>query len=115
MTGGGGAGSGEFPPLDPRGQKGAGGRTGQGKGPDGGRQPMSWSNIASMNTSPRDDKNVLEVRLEKVVKDGEDRPNNRFSLSVTEINNLLSKLTIDGSHLAGVSACPAGKMGCMSP
>ena len=95
-------GGGDFPALV---QRGGGGR----QQARSGAQPKTWSTIVSMNTSPRDEKNVLEVRLEKFVREGSDRPSVRFSLSVAEISNLLTKLTIDGSHLAGVSACPAGK------
>ena len=81
---------------------------GQGPGPGGGSDsaqqqvPKSYSGIAAINKSIRDNKNVLEVRLEK-------SENARFFLSNIEIEGLLTKLGIDSSHFTGVSSCPEGK------
>jgi hypothetical protein len=76
---------------------GSGGGPGR---PGGGRG--SYAGIASINTSVRDNKNVLEVRLEKT-------ENARFNLSMPETESLLVKLGIDSSHFLGVSSCPEGK------
>ena len=70
-------------------------------GPEGRGSP-TYSNIASINTSVREKKNILEVRLEK-------QQGSSFNLSAEEIENLLKRLYIDGSHFLGVSACPEGK------
>ena len=78
---------------------GPGGGLGGGNG-IGGRG--SYAGIASINTSVRDNKNVLEVRLER-------DEGNKFYLSISEIESLLVKLGIDSSHFHGVSACPEGK------
>ena len=78
---------------------------GTGKGPPLGTPGVglgSYAGIASINTSVRDNKNVLEIRLEKTEE-------TRFNLSNSEIESLLVKLGIDGSHFLGVSACPEGK------
>ena len=63
----------------------------------------SYVGIASLNTSVRDKKNLLEIRLER--KD----MNVNFSLSQPELDHLLTKLGIDSSHFLGVSCCPEGK------
>ena len=63
---------------------------------------QSYSGIVSINKSIRDNKNVLEVRLERA-------PGARFNLNTTEIEGLLLKLGIDSTHFSGVSACPEGK------
>ena len=68
--------------------------------PGGGRG--SYAGIASINTSVRDNKNVLEVRLER-------SESARFNLSMQETESLLVKLGIDSSHFLGVSSCPEGK------
>ena len=88
-------GSGRGPGVEPGGPGG-----GLGGGPGGGRG--SYAGIASINTSVRDNKNVLEIRLEKT----EDA---RFNLSTSETESLLVKLGIDSSHFLGVSCCPEGK------
>ena len=62
----------------------------------------TYSSIASINTSVRDNKNLLEVRLEK-------QEGSRFSLLQEETENLLKRLNIHSSHLLGVSACPEGR------
>ena len=62
----------------------------------------TYAGIASINTSTRDNKNVLEIRLEKT-------ESAKFNLSVVEIESLLKKLGIDTSHFHGVSSCPEGK------
>ena len=72
----------------PRGGPGAGG--------------PSYSSITSINTSVRDQKNILEVRLEK-------QEGSRFNLTMEETEHLLRRLSIDSSHLLGVSACPEGR------
>ena len=61
----------------------------------------SYAGIAYINTSVRENKNVLEVRLEKTGAA-------RFNLSTTETEGLLVKLGIDSSHFLGVSSCPEG-------
>ena len=77
------------------------GGSGGGPGwPGGGRG--SYAGIASINTSVRENKNILEVRLEKT--DGA-----RFNLSMPETESLLVKLGIDSSYFLGVSSCPEGK------
>ena len=84
---------------------------GSGPGPGGGGAvggeglgpvKKSYSGIAAINKSIRDDKNVLEVRLER--SEGA-----RFNLSMVEQEGLLKKLGIDGNHFTGVSSCPEGK------
>ena len=62
----------------------------------------SYSSITSINTSIRDSKNILEVRLEK--QDGAS-----FYLTMLETENLLKRLKIDSSHFTGISACPEGR------
>ena len=63
-----------------------------GKGP-----PRSiLSSIASINTSVRDNKKILEIRLEK-------QEEASFNLSVPEIEQLLRRLNIDSSHFLAVS------------
>ena len=62
----------------------------------------SYSSITSINTSVRDTKNILEVRLEK-------QESSSFNLSMEDTENLLKRLNIDSSHLVGVSACPEGR------
>ena len=74
-------------PARPRGE--------QGTGP-------SYSSIASINTSTRNKKNILEIKLEK-------QEGANFSLKMEEIENLLKRLNIDASHFTGVSACPEGR------
>ena len=81
---------------------------GEGPGPGDGidseqqQIPKSYSGIAAINKSVRDNKNVLEVRLEK-------SENARFYLNHIETEGLLTKLGIDSSHFTGVSSCPEGK------
>ena len=73
--------------------------------PPGGGQGVgvrSYAGIASINTSVRDEKNVLEIRLEK--SEGA-----KFNLTISEIESLLVKLGIDAAHFLGVSPCPEGK------
>ena len=62
----------------------------------------SYSSITSINTSVRDTKNILEVRLEK-------QESSSFNLSMEDTEHLLKRLNIDSSHLVGVSACPEGR------
>ena len=71
------------------------------RGSRGGTSP-TYSTITVINTSEREKKNILEVRLEK-------QQGASFNLSMEDIENLLKRLHIDGSHLEGVSACPEGK------
>ena len=63
----------------------------------------SYVGIASLNTSVRENKNLLEIRL--------DRSDNSvsFNLSQSELDHLLTRLGIDSSHFVGVSSCPEGK------
>ena len=63
---------------------------------------QSYSSITSINTSARDSKNILEVRLER-------QEGSTFNLTMGETENLLRRLNIDGSHLIGASACPEGR------
>ena len=56
----------------------------------------SYSSIASINTSVRDNKKILEIRLEK-------QEEASFNLSVPEIEQLLRRLNIDSSHFLAVS------------
>ena len=79
-------------PLGPWGPPGRGG---------GGRSP-TYSSITAINTSVRNKKNILEVKLEK-------QQGANFRLSVQEIESLLKRLNVDSSQLEGVSACPEGK------
>ena len=74
-------------------------------GPQGQRtgETRSYSSITAINTSVCDKKNVLEVRLER-------QQGASFRLSQLEIETLLVRLGIDGSHFVGVSACPEGKL-----
>ena len=67
------------------------------RGSRGGTSP-TYSTITAINTSEREKKNILEVRLEK-------QQGASFNLSMEDIENLLKRLHIDGSHLEGVSAC----------
>ena len=69
-------------------------------GPGTGAQ--TYSSITSINTSVRDKKNILEVRLEK-------QQGSKFNLTMEETENLLRRLNIDSSHLIGASACPEGR------
>ena len=70
-------------------------RGGSGRGPGGGQGGVagqsggrgSYAGIASINTSVRDNKNVLEVRLERTEEA-------RFNLSISETESLLVKLGI---------------------
>ena len=71
-------------------------------GSGGGPGTTSYVSIASINNSVRDEKNVLEIRLEK-------SENARLNLSMEETERLLVKLGIDSSHFLGVSSCPEGK------
>ena len=71
-------------------------------GSGGGPGPISYARITSINTSVRDQKNVLEIRLER-------SENAKFNLTMEETERLLVKLGIDTNHFIGVSACPEGK------
>ena len=68
----------------------------------GGSSYSSYSCIASINKSVRENKNILEVRLER--SEGV-----RFNLTIVETEGLLKKLGIDSNHFLGVSCCPEGK------
>merc|ERR1719318_1376714 len=74
---------------------------GPGGGPWGGGDKVkkSYSGIAAINKSVRDNKNVLEVKLER-------SGGARFSLTPLETEGLLVKLGIDSTHFTGVSCCP---------
>ena len=63
----------------------------------------SYVGIASLNTSVRDNKNLLEIRLERADF------NVSYNLSQEECDHLLMRLGIDHSHFIGVSCCPEGK------
>ena len=62
----------------------------------------SYSSITSINTSVRDKKNILEVRLEK-------QQGASFNLSMLETENLLKRLSMTSSQFSGVSPCPEGR------
>ena len=94
-------------PGRPPGALGAPPGTGDG-GPDGqgaslGPSKSSYVGIASLNTSVRDNKNLLEIRLERSAFSVS------FNLSQVELDHLLSRLGIDSCHFLGVSCCPEGK------
>ena len=73
-------------------------------GQDGpGVSKSSYVGIASLNTSVRDKKNLLEIRLDR--KDF----SVSFNLGQPELDHLLTRLGIDSSHFTGVSCCPEGK------
>ena len=63
----------------------------------------SYVGIASLNTSVRDNKNLLEIRLERSAFSVS------FNLSQVELDHLLTRLGLDSSHFLGVSCCPEGK------
>ena len=71
--------------------------------PGGGISRASYVGIASLNTSVRDKKNLLEIRLERTGF------NVNFNLTQSELDHLLTRLGIDSSHFTGVSSCPEGK------
>ena len=64
---------------------------------------LSYAGIASMNTSVRDKKNLLEIRLERNTTDVS------FNLNQEELDYLLSMLGMNSSHFTAVSCCPEGK------
>ena len=68
-----------------------------------GPSKSSYVGIASLNTSVRDNKNLLEIRLERSAFSVS------FNLSQVELDHLLSRLGIDSCHFLGVSCCPEGK------
>ena len=63
------------------------------------KPPRSWSSIASMNTSKRNNTNTLEVRLESDEGNG-------CSLNNEEIERLLRRLNIKAAEFTSVQACP---------
>ena len=71
--------------------------------PAGGAVKSSYVGIASLNTSVRDNKNLLEIRLDR------SDFSVSFNLSQTERDHLLTRLGIDSSHFTGISCCPEGK------
>ena len=68
-----------------------------------GSSKSSYVGIASLNTSVRDNKNLLEIRLER------SDFSVSFNLSQVERDHLLTRLGIDSSHFLGISCCPEGK------
>ena len=62
----------------------------------------TYSSITSINTSIRDSKNILEIRLEK-------QAGATFNLTMMEAENLCKRLNIDSTHVLGCSACPEGR------
>ena len=88
------------PDIQKTAAKGAWGSTHPRGGP--GKSSPSYSSITSINTSVRDNKNILEVKLEK-------QEGSRFNMTQEETENLLKRLNIDSSHLIGASACPEGR------
>ena len=98
-----GASGGKPPPKPPPGHSAIWGPTGtRRKSTSMSTGAPSYSSITSINTSVRDKKNILEVKLEKV-------EGSTFRLTLEETENLLKRLNIDNSHFLGVSACPEGK------
>ena len=85
----------------PGGPGGTWGRRGT-AGVSSGVSTPSYSSITAINTSVRNDKNVLEIRLEK-------QQGASFNMTQLETEALLARLAIDGSHFEGVTACPEGK------
>ena len=80
------------------------GRGGTGNGPGrSSTSKASYVGIASLNTSVRDKKNLLEIRLER------NDVSVNFNLNQAELDHLLTRLGIDGSHFTGVSCCPEGR------
>ena len=59
----------------------------------------SWSAIASMNTSKRNNTNTLEIRLENEEKKG-------CTLNTEEIERLLKRLKLQIGQFTSVQACP---------
>ena len=100
-----GSSGGDLAPKSPSHRKattgGAWGPMSRARGGPGSGGP-TYSSITSINTSVRDTKNILEVRLEK-------QESSTFNLSMEDTENLLKRLNIDSSHLVGVSACPEGR------
>ena len=60
-----------------------------------GSSKSSYVGIAGLNTSVRDKKNLLEIRLERTDF------NVNFNLSQVELDHLLTRLGIDSSHFLG--------------
>ena len=90
------------PPITVRSAKGAWGLTStRPRTVPGGVGAPSYSSITSINTSVRDKKNILEVKLEK-------QEGSSFHLSIEETENLLKRWKIDSSHFLGVSPCAEG-------
>ena len=85
-------------PVGPAG----GGGTGSAPG-HGGSTKAASAIISSLNTSVRDKKNLLEIRLER------NDLNVNFNLTQGELDHLLTRLGIDSSHFLGVSCCPEGR------
>ena len=69
----------------------------------GGPAKSSYVGIASLNTSVRDNKNLLEIRLDR------SDFNVSYNLSQPERDHLLTRLGIDSSHFTGIFCCPEGK------
>ena len=80
---------------------GAWGSSRRAGGSPGGKSP-TYSSITAINTSVRDNKTILEVRLEK-------QQGATFNLKMEEIETLLTRLGMTDSHFDGVCACPEGK------
>ena len=84
-------------------------KTGSGGGSQNRDGPVksSYVGIASSNTSVRDKKNLLEIRLErsgfKV----------NFNLTQRKLDHLLTRLGIDSSHFLAVSCFPRGQRSCV--
>ena len=85
------------------GPTGLGGGGNAGSGGSVGSTKSSYVGIASLNTSVRDNKNLLEIRLDR------SDFNVSFNLSQSERDHLLTRLGIDSSHFLGISCCPEGK------
>ena len=70
-----------------------------------GSSKSSYVGIACLNTSVRDKKNLLDIRLEMT------EFNVNFNLSHVDLDHLLTRLGKDGSYFlgAGASCCPGGR------
>ena len=65
----------------------------------------SWASVLGQNLPKRDDKNVLEVVLEKDSRGS-------FNVKEDECANLMRKLGLDprpGVHVVGAQICPQGR------
>ena len=77
----------------------------QGAGAQVGAVRKSWASVLGESLPKRDDKNVLEIVLEKDVRGS-------FNVTESECANMMRRLGIDqraGVHAEGVQICPQGR------